>query len=209
MKLKTRPEVLTVFNSIIEEGLTPNQFYLLCCINESMSPPLINMHQELRHLVVNQWIKDNTSAEGPNYELTPKGYSIIAKVGSYMGVQVKAAMNTIMGDEFNKNCETYNNIFPRMKLPSNKAARAPIKEIVTAFKWFFENHDYDWETIHLAAATYIESEKSKNFKYTRTSKYFIRKQDTDKSWSSDLAAYCELVKNGEEYEEAKYTDKVF
>jgi hypothetical protein len=76
-------------------------------------------------------------------------------------------------------------------------------------KWFFENHEYDWEIIHLAATTYIESEKSKNFKYTRTSKYFIRKQDTDKSWSSDLAAFCELVKNGEEFEEAKYTDKVF
>lgn len=209
MKLKTRPEVLTVFNSIIEEKLTPNQFYLLCCINEGISAPLINMHQELRQLVVDLWITDETSGAGISYKLNPKAYSVIAKIGSYMGVQVKAAMNTIMGDEFNKNCETYNNIFPRMKLPSNKAARAPIKEIVTAFKWFFENHDYDWDTIHAAAAVYIESEKSKNFRYTRTSKYFIRKQDTDKSWSSDLAAFCELVKNGEEYEEAKYTDKVF
>jgi len=209
MKSKTRPEILTVFNSIIEEGLTPNQFYLLCCINESISPPLINMHQELRHIVVNDWVKDNTSATGPSYELTVKGHTIITKVGSYLGVQVKAAMNTIMGDDFNKNCEIYNNIFPRMKLPSNKAARAPIKEIITAFKWFFENYDYDWDIIHAATEAYIETEKSKNFRYTRTSKYFIRKQDTDKSWSSDLAAFCELIKNGEEFEDPKFTDKVF
>jgi len=209
MKSKTRPEIVTVFNSIIEEGLTPNQFYLLYCINESMSPPLINMYQELRYLVVNDWVKDNTSATGPSYELTVKAHTIITKVGSYLGVQVKAAMNTIMGDEFNKNCETYNNIFPRMKLPSNKAARAPIKEIITAFKWFFENYDYDWEIIHAATEAYIDAEKSKNFRYTRTSKYFIRKQDTDKSWSSDLAAFCELIKNGEEFEDPKFTDKVF
>jgi hypothetical protein len=96
-----------------------------------------------------------------------------------------------------------------MKLPSNKPARSPIKEIVLAFREFFKEYDYGWEIIHQAAAYYIEEEEKKGFKYTRTSRYFIRKQDSDKSWISDLAGYCELVKNGEDHDDVKYIDKVF
>jgi hypothetical protein len=29
----------------------------------------------------------------------------------------------------------------------------------------------------------------------RTSQYFIRKQDNDKTFDSDLANYCEMIKN--------------
>ena len=54
-----------------------------------------------------------------------------------------------------------------------------------------------------------EEEEKKGFKYTRTSRYFIRKQDSDKSWISDLAGYCELIKNGEDQDDVKYVDKVF
>jgi hypothetical protein len=32
----------------------------------------------------------------------------------------------------------------------------------------------------------------------RTSQYFIRKQNTDKTWDSDLATYCELIISGED-----------
>jgi hypothetical protein len=30
----------------------------------------------------------------------------------------------------------------------------------------------------------------------RTSQYFVRKQNSDKTWDSDLATYCELINSG-------------
>ena len=188
-----------------EEKLTPNQFYLLYCIHYSIAPPNINVHQELRLLIQDAWLTQNDKL----YLLEPKSMSLISKMESYFAVQLKKSDNSIMGDDFNDNAEKYNNIFPRMKLGSNKPARAPIKEIITCFRWFFTEHDYTWDVILDATELYLEAEEAKGYKYTRTSKYFIRKQDSDKSWSSDLAAYCDLVLDGEEFKQPLFTEKVF
>ena len=201
--VKGKIGIQVVFNHIAEAKLTPNQFYLLYSMNQGITAPLMNTHQELRALLIDHWIKETT------YELEPKALSLISKIDSYFGVQVKKSNNGLMGQDFEANAEKYNEIFPRMKLPSNKPARSPIKEIVLAFREFFKEYDYGWEIIHAAAAYYIEEEEKKGFKYTRTSRYFIRKQDSDKSWISDLAGYCELIKNGEDQDDVKYVDKVF
>ena len=201
--VKSKISIQVVFNHIAEAGLTPNQFYLLYSMNQGITTPLMNTHQELRALLVDYWIKEST------YELEPKALSLISKIDSYFGVQVKKSNNGLMGDDFEANAEKYNVIFPRMKLPSNKPARSPLKEIITAFREFFKEYDYTWDEIHAGAAYYIEEEEKKGYKYTRTSRYFIRKQDTDKSWISDLAGYCELVRSGEDFEESKFTEKEF
>ena len=197
--------LLILFNMMIEEKLTPNQFYVLYCINYGLTSPNINMHQEIRHLIIDEWIVKQESG----YTVTPKTASLISKLESYFGVHLKKSNNSIMGADFEANAEKYNNIFPRIKLGSNKAARAPIKEIIPAFRWFFEEYSYDWDTIYKATQMYLESEEAKKYKYTRTSKYFIRKQEQDKSWASDLASYCDLVLNGEDYEEDEFREKVF
>ena len=201
--VKAKIGIQVVFNHIAEAGLTPNQFYLLYSMNQGITAPLLNSHQELRALLVDRWVKENT------YEREPKALSLISKIDSYFGVQVKKSNNGLMGQDFEANAEKYNEIFPRMKLPSNKPARSPIKEIVLAFREFFKEYDYGWEIIHQAAEYYIEEEEKKGFKYTRTSRYFIRKQDSDKSWISDLAGYCELVRSGEDDDTPQYVDKVF
>ena len=207
---KSKIGIEVVFNHITEAGLTPNQYYLLYCINQGITAPSINMHQELRGLITMGFIVPHPDTTGGfNYQPQPKALSLISKIDSYFGVQVKKSNNGLMGMDFETNAEKYNEIFPRMKLPSNKPARSPIKEIVLAFREFFKEYDYGWDIIHQAAEYYIEEEEKKGFKYTRTSRYFIRKQDSDKSWISDLAGYCELVKNGEDQDDVKYVDKVF
>jgi len=197
--------LLTLFNQMTLENLTPNQFYLLYCINNEISPPNINIHQEIRLLLNDGWI----IKDGEKYIVDPKGASLISKIESFFNIHNKKSNNSLMGNDFEENAEKYNNTFPRMKLGSNKPARAPLKEILTAFKWFFEEYNYTWETIIQAASLYIESERVKGFKYTRTSKYFIRKQDQDKSWTSDLASYCDLVLNGEDFEKDDFKENVF
>ena len=201
---KTKIGLEVVFNHIAEAKLTPNEFYMLYCLKDGISPPNINKHQELRSLITGEFVKGDGS-----YDLEPKSLSLISKIDSYFGVQVKKSNNGLMGMDFEANAEKYNTIFPRMKLPSNKPARSPLKEIVVAFREFFKEYDYTWEVIHQAAGYYIEEEEKKGFKYTRTSRYFIRKQDSDKSWISDLAGYCELVKNGEDNDDPKFIEKTF
>jgi hypothetical protein len=197
--------LMTLFNQISQEKLTPNQFYLLYCINYKLAPPTINIQLEIRMLVNDGWVimKDEEVL------LEPKAVSFISKLESYFNIHNKKSNNSLMGDDFETNAEKYNNIFPRMKLGSNKPARASIKEIIPAFRWFFDEYEYTWETIFQATEAYLESERSKGFKYTRTSKYFIRKQENDKSWGSDLASYCDLVLNGEDFEKDDFKDKVF
>lgn len=197
--------LMLLYNMTTEEKLSPNQFYVLYCINYGLVSNDINMHQELRHLIIDEWIVKEENV----CKVTPKAASLISKLESYFGVHLKKSNNSIMGTDFEANAEKYNNIFPRIKLGSNKAARAPIKEIIPAFRWFFEEYSYDWETIYKATQMYLEAEEAKKYKYTRTSKYFIRKQEQDKSWASDLASYCDLVLNGEDYEEDKFREKVF
>lgn len=209
MASKNKMGLLTLFNIIAEEGLTPNQFYLLFCTKQGLSVPKINVHQEIRYLVTEGWLKDLTDADGNKYIIEPKALTLISKAESFFGVQVKASNNSIMGDDFEKNVEKYNNIFPRAKSGNGKAIRSPLKEVLVALRWFFENYQYSWETIFKAAEVYVEEGKKNNFRYTRTSKYFVRKQENDKSFASDLAAMCDLIDNGEEFDEPTYTEKVF
>lgn len=101
-----------------------------------------------------------------------------------------------MGTEFSENIDKYLLMFPKIKLPSGKPARNDKKNIETAFRWFFENHNYSWKTIFQATENYIDEYAAKNYNYMQTSQYFIRKQYSDKTWRSDLANYCDIVENG-------------
>jgi hypothetical protein len=37
----------------------------------------------------------------------------------------------------------------------------------------------------------------------------IAKQTTDKSWSSELADYCQLIEDGEEHDTGHFSENVF
>jgi len=197
--------MLILFNTMTEQNLTPNKFFILYYMKLGLSAPGINLNFEIRDLIANGWITD----VGETFQLNDKSHELITKVEKLFTVNQKKVNSNLMTDEFSENIEKYNTIFPRIKLGSNKAARSPAKELLVAFKWFFEEYDHSWDIILKATEAYIDSEEGKGFKYTRTSKYFIRKQDTDKSWSSDLAGYCDLINNGDDFKEPKHTDKVF
>ena len=42
----------------------------------------------------------------------------------------------------------------------------------------------------------------------RTSQYFIRKQNVDKTWESELANYCELINNNPDVDVVYFKDQV-
>lgn len=178
-----------IFNKLIENGLTPNSFYVLYCIKENLIPHnSINKELECKRLQMNQWLSES-------FELTDKSIIFIIEIDGYFKKSKKKTSKDLMGYNFMQNIEAYVNIFPNKKLSSGKYARVPAKNLENAFRWFFDTYNYNWETIFQATQKYVLEYESKNYDYMRTAQYFLRKQNIDKSWDSDLATYCEFLKN--------------
>jgi hypothetical protein len=183
-----------IFSKLIREGLTPNSFYVLHCIKEkTVVGNFVNKALECKKLQTDQWLTENL-------ELTSKSIIFMTEIDGYFRKTKKKTSISIMGNNFIENIQKYNEIFPNKKLSSGKYARVNPKSLENAFRWFFENYNYTWETILKATQKYVLEYESKNYEYMRTAQYFLRKQNVDKSWDSDLATYCEFLNSSEDTE---------
>lgn len=191
-KLKKELELTVLFNLIIIKEITPNQFYLLYSIHQGTSSLNINIHQEIRALIS----KDMITEKDGVYTITKLGIEILEEIESYFKVQKKKINIAIMGEDFGAMIIKYNELFPKIKLPSGKLARAALRNLETNFKWFFENFQYNWDVVLKATAAYVDEYERNNFNYMRTSMYFIKKQEQDKTITSDLADYCAMIESG-------------
>jgi hypothetical protein len=199
---KSDVQMMEMFNKMTETGLTPNQFYLLCCSQENLSAQNINIHQELRFLSAEGWINSDNV-------LQPKAISLIAKIDSYFKIQKKKTSIQLLGSTYVENMNTYVQLFPAIKGGGGVYLRCNVKNLEAAFRWFFETYDYEWSIVLEATRRYVNEHSANDFKYIRTSKYFIRKQDSGKIIGSDLADVCERVLNGDPEEVTKiFTEKV-
>jgi hypothetical protein len=141
--------------------------------------------------------------------LTGKALSLLMEIDENFKDKKAKNDTDLMGPDHMKKVEEYREIFPDLKLPSGKYARDASKNLEVNFKWFFKNHEYDWETILKATKKYVEEYRQKNYDYMRTCKYFIKKQEKDGSITSDLANYCDmLVKGSGTTEEFIFPDNV-
>jgi len=180
-------ELLKLFNYLEDQGVTPNQLYLLYCIQTKRKPQHINTSLELRQAIGNELVIESSG-------LSDKGKQILEGFDTTVTVAKK---NTINVDDYLK-------IFPKGKLPSGKPARVNAKTITESFVWFFKNYDFTWDVILDATKLYVDEYESKNYLYMKNSQYFIRKCNTDKTWDSELANYCELVQSGYTGDESNY-----
>jgi len=181
--------MIELFIRLFSEGLSPNSFYVLYCIKENIVPHgSVNKELECKRLQTNHWLSES-------FELTEKSIIFITEIDGYFKKSKKRTSKDLMGHNFMQNIEAYVTIFPNKKLSSGKYARVPAKNLESGFRWFFDTYDYDWQTIFLATQKYVLEYESKNYDYMRTAQYFLRKQNIDKSWDSDLATYCEFLKD--------------
>ena len=188
---------MEMFDEMSAHGLSPNQYYLLCCMRDSMSPLKINLHLEHRALLANKWITENN-------KLTPKAVTLVDKLERLFSLKKAMTSNQLLGQGFKENIIKYVEMFPNIKLDSGKAARSAYGNLEKNFRWFFENHSYSWELIFRATAKYVNEKQKVNWKFMRTSQYFIRKNQL-----SDLADYCEMIRTGGDQEpETRHTIKV-
>ena len=208
MSVKTNLEMKEILDQITNSSLSPNQYYLLHCIKDGTAPICINTHLELRALELGQWIIPQQDAAPL---LTAKAEVILKEVDSHFGKSKKKISAKVVEPDFLDNCKKYNELIPNIKTPYGKYARASVANIEIAFKWFFSIHDYSWETILKATKAYVqECEKtSPSYKFLQTSQYFIRRQESDKSWRCELANWCTAVESGADFDNNNhFKDKV-
>lgn len=181
-----------IFLKCLKEGLTPNTFYVLYCIKEKITvADFVNKAIECKRLQSDAWLDENL-------QLTSKSIIFITEIDGYFRKAKKKTTTNLLGSNFLDNIKEYNEIFPNKKLSSGKYARVNPKTLENGFRWFFETYDYTWDTILKATRKYVDEYSVRRYDYMRTSQYFIRKQNTDKTWDSDLATYCELILSGED-----------
>jgi hypothetical protein len=181
-----------IFIKCIKEKITPNSFYVLYCINEKIIVSnFVNKALECKKLQNDEWLDENL-------KLTSKSIIFISEINNYFKKAKKKTNESLLGLNASNNINTYNEIFPNKKLSSGKYARVNEKTLENAFRWFFETYDFTWDIIFKATKKYVNEYSIKQYEYMRTSQYFIRKQNTDKTWDSDLATYCDLITNGED-----------
>ena len=120
----------------------------------------------------------------------------------------KKTSQDLLGQNFIAHIQEYIEIFPNRKLSSGKYARTTPKNLETSFRWFFENYDYDWETLIKATEKYVDEYSIRNYEFMRTAQYFIRKQNIDKSFESDLATYCNLVTNASNEPDVYFKERI-
>ncbi len=178
-----------IFLRFIGEGITPNSYYILHCIKNSIIPcSYVSKELEINRLISDGWLKEDLT-------LTDKSIIFTTEIDGYFKKSKKKTSKTLLGDNFEDNVKKYSETFPSIKLSSGKYARSNPKNLENAFRWFFETYDYSWDTVLLAVKKYVLEYREINYQYMRTSQYFIRKQNSDKTWDSDLADYCEMILN--------------
>lgn len=195
--------MLEIYETLIKNNITPNQLYFLHCKQNNIIPKLISSNVEFARLS-GEWIDENTG------KLTGKSLFLLKEVDGFFKTSKKKTSTQIMGEDFGKMIEEYSEIFPKLKLPSGKYARADKKNLENAFRWFFEHHNYNWGTIIAATKLYVDTYERQGYKYMRTSQYFIRKTNTaEKTFESELADYCNMyINGGNDYEEKHFSERV-
>lgn len=176
-----------IFFKISNAGLTPNAFYVLYCMHYKLVPDKsVNSSIEVIRLKSLNYVNKDL-------ELSDKSIKFIQEIEGYFKKSKKKTSKNLMGDDFLDNIKTFNECFPATKLPSGVYARVNVKSLENAFRWFFQEFDYSWETVIQATEKYVEEYAINRYNYMRNSQYFVRKQNTDKTWDSTLATYCDMI----------------
>ena len=174
--------MVELYKILSENNLTPNQFYLIYSMVKKQPPTLVNVHQEMRVLERDGWVKSSI--------IQSKSLVLIKAVENFFTASKSKSDKDLLGEEWNRRINQYQELFPKIKLPNGKAGRSDKKVVEDNFKWFFANYKYTWDEILDATRRYVNDYQTRNYKFMRTSQFFIRKQVVGRDFTSDLAEWC-------------------
>lgn len=175
---------------LLKNNITPDQFFCMVSLNDQINYPGINYEKECQVLMNKGFV---TYDEG--YKLASRGKGFLFSVEKLFK---KSKVKTEPTPEFVNKIKSYVDLFPIGKQGS-QPIRCSAKSIVDRFQWFFSEFDYTWEEVLGATEAYIKACESNGYKYIRTAKNFVKKDENvgARTVSSILADWCESVRNDE------------
>ena len=186
-----------LYDILNKKKLTPDEYYVLWSIEHSQECSLTNV-EELKIKLINNKMLIND-------KVIPSISTIINRLDLMLSDDPAKRMS--LTTNYSEKVVEYQDMWPKGKVGvHNRRLWNSSKNLEAAFKWFFNNYNFDWEIVLQATKLYLNQEEDISYPFTRTSKYFIRKADPGMSSQSDLADYCELILNGgiDEEEEVKH-----
>ena len=193
-----------IFQKLLKDNITPNQLMLLYAFDNSISIPQINPHLELKGLIKADYIRKVED----KYGITLAGKQLMIKYNNYFVKAKKKTSNQLMGTNHTVAVQQYREMFPRQKLPSGKPARVNVKTLIDCFRWFFENYNYTWDQIYVATRRYLNEYEDNGYMYMKTSQYFIVKTTQTKEKVSELADYCDMIREGTDDDTQHFKENV-
>jgi hypothetical protein len=195
-----------LYDYLVQERLTPNGLYVLQATHEEfLIPNYLNFKHEQYRLSLSGHLKEHKEPTQLNavYTITDKGLHVIRKAHELVSkVKAEKKINIPFSD-WEEKIEQYNQLFPKgKKQGSSISFRTAPKELFDRFKWFFKEYpEYTWDDIMTATERYLKPyNESSDYTYAQTSKYFIKKEDKNKSVTSTLATMCYNIKEGNDEE---------
>jgi hypothetical protein len=189
-----------LFDHLFLNKVTPNGLLVLhATYNNYGYASYVNFRHEQHRLSLTGYLDyDNGS-----YKITDKGLHLIRESEKIIGKVQKQKKKNIPFTEWEEYISQYNDLFPKQKKPgTNYYFRTAPKELFSRFKWFFlEYPEYTWDDVFAATRKYINGhEESGDYTYMQLNKYFIKKDDKNKSTTSALATEIFNMQNGSDEE---------
>jgi len=187
---------LAFFDKLKKKGLTPKDYHIL--VRLYGKPNLSDLGKEIikKNSALIPYINDDVSLKESTIKMIEDIDLLFKPIKKIKNLQ-------LLGPDSDKHIDEFINLFPTHKLPNGKYARGNKKNIQENFMWFFQEYNYDWETILQATRRYIDEYQRNNYQYMRTAMYFIKKV-IDGTAVSELANYCDMVNSSADYVPERY-----
>ena len=177
-----------LFDELLINKVTPNGLLVLYATYDKSLEyvSLVNFRHEQHRLQLTGYLEHENGV----YNITDKGLHLLRECEQTIGKIQKTKKKNIPFNEWEEQIAKYNDLFPNQKKPSsNYYFRTAPKELFSRFKWFFlEYPEYTWDDVFEATKKYVHShEEAGDYTYMQLNKYFIKKDDKNRSTTSALA----------------------
>jgi hypothetical protein len=190
--------VILILNSLYKEDYD----FLDTLDDANKQRSIIMLYQYLIRKGFLEYI-DEDDGDEVNYRLTERAVEFLSYINNIEPVVTKK--DVVVPVSIKDKSEpveswitSWIDLFPKGSV-GGRYLRTKDTECADRMIWFIKEYGYDRDTIFKATKAYIQTQEnsSSGHMYTRNSSYFIFKGRSKHDRTSDLATWCERVKNGD------------
>ena len=182
------------FDFLIENKITPNNWFVLFLLHgKDHSDAVV-----AKYFFKNEYLYLQSLSLLKGDELSEEAQALVEQ-GLAITTPKQRVVKKLQLTDCAEQIEQYNLCFPKgRKDGTSSSFRANPKELVERFNWFFKEYpEYTWENVLDATKLYTKQFiDSNDFTYLQLSKYFIKKDDKNKTTTSSLANVCYNIAQG-------------